>query len=94
MRRDPGGGSLPPGIGRGAGHADARRMTAAVLAEVALAGSIRLLADVRALGEHPFANRDSAALRLEAALGRDFADCLVTALSERGDASAESPPPR
>jgi hypothetical protein len=60
-------------------------MTAAVLVEVAPAGSIRLLADVRALGEHAYEGRDSAALRLEAALGRDFADLLVTALSERED---------
>ena len=67
-------------------------MTAAVLAEVAPAGSIRLLADVRALDAHAFEDRDSAALRLEAALGRDFADRLVTALSERDDASAASLP--
>jgi hypothetical protein len=67
-------------------------MTAAVLAEVAPAGSVRLLADVRALGEHPFVAGDSAALRLEAALGRDFADRLVSALSQDEDASAGSPP--
>jgi hypothetical protein len=61
-------------------------MTAAVLAEVAPSGSVRLLADVRALGEYTFGERDSVALRLEAALGRDLADRLVTTLSERDDA--------
>jgi hypothetical protein len=64
-------------------------MTAAVLAEVAPAGSIRLLAVVQALGEQGPEVRDSAALRLQAALGRDFADLLVTALSETDD---ELPP--
>ena len=65
-------------------------MTAAVLAEVAPSGSVRLLADVQALGEQAFDERTPAALRLEEALGRDFADRLVTALSERADAPAES----
>jgi len=68
-------------------------MSAAVLAEVAPFGSVRLLADVRALGEPAFEERASAALRLEEALGRDFADRLVTALSERVDAPA-GPLPR
>jgi hypothetical protein len=60
-------------------------MTAEVLAEVAPSGSVRLLADVRALGEYPFGKRDPVALRLEAALGRDLADRLVSALSTRDD---------
>jgi hypothetical protein len=55
-------------------------MSAAVLTKVAPAGSSRLLADVKAL-ERPDEKRDSALIRLEAALGRDFADRLVAALS-------------
>jgi hypothetical protein len=56
-------------------------MTATVPAEVAESGSVRILADVRALGEY-VGERTPALIRLEAALGRDFADRLVTALSE------------
>jgi hypothetical protein len=55
-------------------------MSAAVLSDVAPAASIRLLADVRALGGED-ENREPALLRLEEALGRDFADRLVAALS-------------
>jgi hypothetical protein len=56
-------------------------MTAAVLAQVAPAGSRRLLADVKALaGEGD--ERAPALIRLEQALGRDFADRLVVALSD------------
>ena len=62
------------------GRADSRAMSAAVLTKVAPAGSSRLLADVKALAP-PDEKRDSALIRLEAALGRDFADRLVAALS-------------
>jgi hypothetical protein len=60
---------------------DSRAMSAAVLTKVAPAGSSRLLADVKALAQQPDEKRDSALHRLEAALGRDFADRLVAALS-------------
>jgi hypothetical protein len=60
--------------------ADSRAMSAAVLTKVAPAGSTRLLADVNALSK-PDEKRNSALIRLEAALGRDFADRLVAALS-------------
>ena len=56
-------------------------MSAAVLTKVAPAGSSRLLADVKALGERGQDERATALTRLEAALGRDLADRLVTALS-------------
>ena len=59
---------------------DSRSMSAAVLTKVAPAGSSRLLADVKAL-ERPDEKRAPALIRLEAALGRDFADRLVSALS-------------
>lgn len=65
-------------------RADSRAMSAAVLTKVAPAGSSRLLADVKAL-ERPDARRDSALVRLEAALGRDFADRLVAALSDQAE---------
>ena len=59
-------------------------MSAAVLAQVAPAGSIRLLADVSALsGPVDDVERIPALLRLEQELGRDFADRLVSALSEK-----------
>jgi hypothetical protein len=60
-------------------------MSAAVLAEVAPSGSVRLLADVRALDAQDVDGRAPALSRLEAALGRDFADRLVTALSDERD---------
>ena len=44
-------------------------------------GSPRLLADVRALDELDAHGREPAFERLEAALGRDFADWLVAAIS-------------
>jgi hypothetical protein len=44
-------------------------------------GSPRLLADVRALEALDTHGREPAIERLEAALGRDFADRLVAALS-------------
>jgi hypothetical protein len=62
---------------------DSRRMSAAVLSKVAPAGSIRLLADVRALDlrdEEDF-SRTPALTRLEETIGREFADRLVAALS-------------
>ena len=70
-------------MARDARRADARDMRAAVLTKVAPAGSSRLLADVEALGKHYPATRAPALVRLEEALGRDFADRLVAALSER-----------
>ena len=56
-------------------------MSAATLTKVAPAGSSRLLADVKALDGRDPSTRISALDRLEAALGREFADRLVTALS-------------
>ena len=44
-------------------------------------GSPRLLADVRALDALDTHGRETAIERLEAALGRDFADRLVAALA-------------
>ena len=57
-------------------------MTATVPAQMVESGSFRLLADVRALGGHSADDRAPALIRLEAVLGRDFAERLVTALSE------------
>ena len=59
---------------------DRRHMTAATLTKIAPAASSRLLADVNALDKSD-GQRVSALVRLEAALGRDFADRLVAALS-------------
>jgi hypothetical protein len=57
-------------------------MSAALLTKVAPAGSLRLLADVKALdlrdGDEV---RTPALTRLEQTLGRDFADRLIAALS-------------
>lgn len=57
-------------------------MSAAMLSKVAPAGSLRLLADVRAftLPEED-EERPPALTRLEETLGREFADRLVAALS-------------
>ena len=60
-------------------------MSAAVLNNVASARSMRLLADVHAFDERAPGQRAPALTRLEAALGRDFADRLVTALSQERD---------
>lgn len=60
-------------------------MTATVPDQVVESGSYRILADVRALGGPGIDERTPAQIRLEAALGRDFADRLVTALSEERD---------
>lgn len=57
-------------------------MSAAVLTKVAPTGSTRLLADVKALEGRSPGTRAPALVRLEAALGRDFADRLVAALSD------------
>jgi hypothetical protein len=45
------------------------------------ASSPRLLADVQAFDQRPDEKREPALSRLEEALGRDFADRLVAALS-------------
>lgn len=63
-------------------------MSAALLVEVAPACSLRLLADVNAFGTGRAGTKPPALDRLEAALGRELADRLVAALSERrADAS-------
>jgi hypothetical protein len=64
-------------------------VSADVLAQAAPSASIRLLADVRALGGHPVDDRAPALVRLEEALGRDFADRLVSALSEQVATASE-----
>jgi hypothetical protein len=58
-------------------------MSAAVLTKVAPHGSLRLLADVKAFEEpdEDETQRTPALTRLEEALGREFADRLVAALS-------------
>jgi hypothetical protein len=60
-------------------------MTAAVLTKVSSAGSTRLLADVHAFDERD-PERAPALIRLEAALGREFADRLVAALTPEHNA--------
>jgi len=61
---------------------DTRRMSAALLTKVAPAGSLRLLADVKALDLREETDERTPALtRLEDMLGREFADRLVAALS-------------
>ena len=77
--------SLPPGIVAGRSRADARTMSTAVLSMVAPAASTRILADVSALGASERAPRERALERLEQAIGRDFADRLVAALSDKPD---------
>ena len=76
-------GSLPPGIGHLSHAADARSMSAAVLTKVAPAASQRILEDVSALAGHKGMPKQSALARLEEAIGRDFADRLVAALSDK-----------
>jgi len=75
--------SLPPGIERAGTRADARSMSAAVLTKVAPAASTRILADVSAFAAPERAPKEPALERLEQAIGRDFADRLVAALSEQ-----------
>ena len=58
-------------------------MSAAVLTKVEPAGSKRLLADATAIAGSNTVAKTPALDRLEAALGRDFADRLVAALSEK-----------
>jgi hypothetical protein len=58
-------------------------MSAAVLTTVAPAGSRRLLADVSAIAGKSAVAKPPALDRLEAAIGRDFADRLVAALSDK-----------
>jgi hypothetical protein len=72
-------------MGRRRGIADARFMSAAVLIKVAPAASKRILDDVSALAAPEKAPKESALERLEQAIGRDFADRLVAALSEQSD---------
>jgi hypothetical protein len=60
-------------------------MTAINPTQVVESSSLRILADVKALGGHGTDKRTPALVRLEAALGRDFADRLVTALSAERD---------
>ena len=63
--------------------ADVRSMSAAVLTKVApAASSQRILADVSALAGRGI-TKQPALDRLEAAIGRDFADRLVAALSDK-----------
>ena len=75
--------SLPPGIGSPPTPADARTMSTAVLTQVAPAASTRILADVSALDASDRAPKEPALERLEQAIGRDFADRLVAALSDK-----------
>jgi hypothetical protein len=58
-------------------------MSAAVLMKVAPEASTRILADVSALAAPDRAHKEPALDRLEQALGREFADRLVAALSEQ-----------
>ena len=75
--------SLPPGIGLRGGPADARSMSTAVLTKVAPAATTRILADASALVSADRAPKERALERLEQAIGRDFADRLVAALSDK-----------
>jgi len=63
-------------------------MSAALLVHVAPASSRRLLADVNALSEKGPLAKPPALDRLEAAIGRELADRLVAALSDRRHHSA------
>jgi hypothetical protein len=58
-------------------------MSTAVLTKVAPAASTRILADVTALVASDATPKESALERLEQAIGRDFADRLVAALSDK-----------
>ena len=75
--------SLPPGMAASRPGADARSMSTAVLTKVAPAASTRILADVSALVSPDSAPKEPALERLEQAIGRDFADRLVAALSDK-----------
>lgn len=63
-------------------------MSAALLVHVAPASSRRLLADVNAFAEKAPLGKAPALARLEAALGRELADRLVSALSDRRNVAA------
>jgi hypothetical protein len=58
-------------------------MSTAVLTKVAPAASKRILADASALVSAGRSAREPALERLERAIGRDFADRLVAALSDK-----------
>ena len=75
--------SLPPGIAASRARADARSMSTAVLTTVAPAASKRILADASALVSVGSTPKEPALERLEQAIGRDFADRLVAALSDK-----------
>ena len=76
--------SLPPGMAAWPDGADVRSMSAAVLTKVApAASSQRILSDVSALVGKEGVPKQPALDRLEEALGRDFADRLVAALSDK-----------
>ena len=81
--------SLPPGIRARRTAADARSMSAAVLTKVAPAASTRILADVSALVAPDRAPKEPALERLEQAIGRDFADRLVAALSDKSGSARD-----
>ena len=74
--------SLPSGIAADRAMADARCMSTALLTKLAPAASKRILADASALVSAG-APREPALERLEQAIGRDFADRLVAALSDK-----------
>jgi len=76
-------GSLPPGIAAVKAKADARSMSSAALTKLAPAASKRILADASALVSVGRGPREPALERLEQAIGRDFADRLVAALSDK-----------
>jgi len=59
-------------------------MSAALLTQAAPAASQRLLEDVSALADESPETKLPALDRLEAMIGREFADKLVAALSDRG----------
>jgi hypothetical protein len=58
-------------------------MSTAVLTKLAPAASKRILADASALVSGGGAPKEPALERLEQAIGRDFADRLVAALSDK-----------
>lgn len=60
-------------------------MSAAVLTKVAPAASQRILEDVTALAGRQGMPKQPALDRLEKAIGRDFAERLVAALSDKPD---------
>ena len=66
-----------------ASPADARLMSPALLTKVVLAASQRILEDASALVGRKGMPKQPALARLEEAIGRDFADRLVAALSDK-----------